>query len=145
MKALKSSWGQRGVTLIELLIVIVIVSILAAIAIPGYRQYVMRIKRTDAKTQLMSLSSRLERCFTRSNDFRLSGDAAGNACVALGFTNPEGTYQFTGVVNQLNYLLTATPVGGQASDARCTTLTINQAGLQNATGTMSADECWQGR
>lgn len=135
---------QRGVTLIELLIVIVIVSILASIAIPGYRAYVIRVNRIDGKSRLLSFASRLERCFTRTNNYTISGDAGGAACLALPFTNPEGTYTFTGNIQALAFTLTATPINGQAQDTKCTTLTIDQTGLQGATGTLTPLQCWSG-
>ena len=56
---------QRGMSLMELLVVMVIVGIISAIAIPGYRQYAMRTHRTDAKVALTSRAAGLERCFTR--------------------------------------------------------------------------------
>ncbi len=78
---------QRGVTLIELITVMVIVSILAAIAIPGYRQQMLRTNRTNAKTALTQTAQNLERCFTRTNTYV--------GCVALPFTTPEGNYQIS--------------------------------------------------
>ena len=58
---------QKGVTLMELLIVVVIVGILAAIAYPSYRAQVMRSHRSDAKIALERAAQTLERCFTNSN------------------------------------------------------------------------------
>ena len=52
---------ERGVTLIELMITVVIVAILAAIAYPSYTQYVLRSHRTAAKTALHDMASRQER------------------------------------------------------------------------------------
>jgi type IV pilus assembly protein PilE len=140
---------SRGVTLIELMIVVVIVAILSAIAIPGYRQYVIRVTRADAKTQLASYASTLERCYTRTNDYTLSGGIGGGGgalpCLTLPFTNAQGTYVFTGNIQPQTYALTATPAGGQTDDTKCAALSQDQAGNQSATGTAPAAECWQGR
>src|SRR5262249_29419776 len=61
--------ANAGVTLMELLTVVVIVGILSAIAIPSYRGYVIRANRADAKTGLLATAGSLERCFTRDNTY----------------------------------------------------------------------------
>lgn len=139
---------QQGVTLIELMIVVVIVGILAAVAIPGYRQYVIRVKRTDATRELMSLAQRLERCFTRTNDYTKLDDI-GTACVTLPSTLPEGTYRLENVaaMTATTFSIRAVPLGAQANDTKCASFTLNQIGTQGVTGTSSADPkgCWGGR
>lgn len=52
---------QKGFSLIELMIVIIIVAILAAIALPMYRDHVKKTNRVDAQTQLMEISNQLQR------------------------------------------------------------------------------------
>lgn len=61
--------GQRGFTLIELMIVVVIIGIIASIAYPSYTRYVERSQRADATTVLMEAASRLERCYTSSYSY----------------------------------------------------------------------------
>ncbi len=147
MKRYRTWMRQRGVTLIELLIVIVIVAILSAIAVPSYRKHVIRVTRTDAKRELLARASQLERCFTRTNDYTRVDDA-GTACAALPYTNPEGTYTIS-VSNYAagTFTLTATPQGQQAKDTECKAFTIDQLGNQGVTGTSSATPqgCWAGR
>jgi type IV pilus assembly protein PilE len=146
MKSSGHASRQHGVTLIELMIVVVIVGILAAIALPGYRQYVIRVTRTDAKKQLLTLAERLERCYTRTSDYRKIDDA-GTPCITVGNV-PEGTYSVAfgpGEPTASTFVLVATPIASQVGDAKCGNFTIDQAGTQGATGTLGATKCWQGR
>jgi type IV pilus assembly protein PilE len=130
----------------ELMVVMVVIGILAAIAIPSYRQYVIRSTRTDAKRELLGLASRLERCFTRTFDYTRLDDVP-NPCVTLPQTLPEGTYVITAApaMTANTFTLVATPQGGQADDADCGAFTIDQLGRQGITGTGTAVGCWGGR
>lgn len=148
MKQYRKGLNQRGITLIELLVVVVVVGILAAIAIPSYRQYVIRVTRTDATRELLSVAQRLERCFSRTNDYTRLDDVP-NPCVTLPYTNAEGTYLIENAVAMTanTFSLRAVPQGGQADDARCGSFTLNQIGQQGVTGTSAGDPrgCWGGR
>ena len=134
---------QRGITLIELMVVMAVIGLLAAIAIPSYRRYVVRANRTDAKTALLQTAQALERCYTNSSPYAYNGTTCTTA-VALPFLVQSGTYNVSGVRTANAYVLTATPQGPQAtSDTECAAFRLNSTGAQTVTGTAAASVCWR--
>ena len=108
---------QSGVTLIELLIVVAIGGILASIALPAYRDYVIRGKLTDSQASLSATRTRLEQFY---QDNRSYPAACGGTATGLPtFTMPTSQY-FTyacaaGTTAGQNYTLTATGVSTQGT------------------------------
>ena len=145
---------QRGVTLIELVVVIMIVGILAAVAIPSYRIYVMRSQRSDAKDALLALATQQEKHYLQCNRYADVIDAATD-CAAdelQGADNSKnGWYELD--INQaadptLGFTATATAINGenQWQDTACRTFMVDQAGVRTATddgGTDNTAECWR--
>ncbi|MGF1612762.1 MAG: type IV pilin protein [Gammaproteobacteria bacterium] len=139
---------KRGFTLIELMVVVAVIGILAAIAYPSYQDHVRRGNRADAKTVLLETAQFLERNFTEAN--RYNQTSAGGA-VTLPFTqSPKtGTARYTigGALAATTYTLTATRAGGMVGDP-CGDLTLTETGVQGvinqpAGATITAAECWQ--
>ncbi|RIX46804.1 MAG: type IV pilin protein [Rhodocyclales bacterium GT-UBC] len=134
---------QKGFTLIELMIVVVVISILAAVAVPSYRQYVAKSRRTDAKSALLATSQAMEKFYTE----KMTYDAAtlGTASTDISkTTSPDGYYTIrfdsapTGTVcsalstsssNATAYRICATPTGSQTGDA-CGILSIDNKGVK---------------
>lgn len=133
---------QKGVTLIELLIVVTIIAILGAIALPSYRRYVVRANRADAKVMLAQTAQALERCYTNSSPYAYNS-AQCTATVTLPITNGSGTYTVSGVIAANTYTLTATPQGTQAQDTQCGNFVLTQAGVQTISGTSTVPLCWR--
>lgn len=135
-----STGTNKGFTLIELMITVVIVAILASVAYPSYTEHVRKARRTDATVSLLELAQFMERYYTSNG--RYTADALGNA-PALPFTKSpkDGTDRFYALaLNNLTattYTLTAVP---QQAD-RCGTLTLTNTGVKQATGG-TVDECW---
>jgi type IV pilus assembly protein PilE len=128
-----------GVTLIELMIVVVILGIIAAIAIPGYRSYVVRSNRSDAKTAILAMAGQLERCFTRYNAY----DDANCDVPITNVNSSGGHYRVTAVRTASTFSVTATPVGTQGEDP-CGSLTLTSSNVRTASGTgQTAATCWQ--
>ncbi len=131
----------RGFTLIEVMIVVAVVAILAAIALPSYQDSVRKSRRGQAKTDMLELVQMLERAYSTDRTYtRYSTLAApldqsprqGDARYAIRISDVGAT----------TYTLTATPQGGQANDTRCGTLTINQMGVKTISGSATVAECW---
>jgi len=135
---------QRGFTLIELMIVVAIIGILAAIAVPQYTDYVTRSRRTDGQSTLLRVAQELERCYTQFSAYNNASCAVVTAS-AVSQTSPEGYYVIAATGTALSasaFTLTATPQGAQAThDSDCTTLTLTHLGVQGATGA-DTDSCW---
>ncbi|MFT6048021.1 MAG: type IV pilus assembly protein PilE [Arenicella sp.] len=119
----------QGFTLLELMIVVVIVAMLAAIAIPSYSQYVIRANRSDAQDKLSEVAFEQERFANRNRRYTLDMTQLGYAADPV--RSSQGLYDVdaaictgAGVSVETCVVMTATPVAG---------------GRQAGTGTLSLD------
>lgn len=131
---------MRGITLLELMIVVVVVGILAAISYPSYMDQVRKTRRSDGKAELMQTAQQLERCYTRFSRYD-----AGNCAVVLPYTTPEGFYVVSAAaaVTASTFTLAATPQGDQVKDTKCGVLRLNNTGQQGSLGVdADANNCW---
>jgi type IV pilus assembly protein PilE len=128
----------KGFTLIELMIVIAILGILAAIAIPSYQDSVRKAKRADAQGALMGLANAMERYFTINNTFLGAASGGGDTGAPTIFSTQVpvdgGTAYYNLTISAAtasSYTLTATAIGSQAGDGN---LTLTNTGAKTWNG-----------
>jgi type IV pilus assembly protein PilE len=134
----------KGFTLIELMIVVAVIAILAALAYYNYGRFVFRTHRADGREMLMRIAAAQERFYTNYNAYAASVTAAPPGGLGLGSTSEHGYYTITTANGPCGtadcYMLTATPAGVQATDA-CGALTLDNAGNKLPV-TSSNGSCW---
>lgn len=129
-----------GFTLIELMITVAIVAILMAVALPSYREHVVRSNRAAVEGFMQEVANRQER-------YLLDNRSYADSLTSLGMSvSPEISPNYTVTVTNagvgLVYTITATPIGSQlASDTQCGALTLNNLGTKTASG--GGDRCWR--
>jgi type IV pilus assembly protein PilE len=131
---------ERGFTLLELLIVVVLIALLASVALPSYQGSVAKARRADARAALTTAAQMLERWYTEN---AATGYANATLAAVYRTTSENGHYVLSLPVKTTNtFTLNATPVGTQAGDG-CGTFTLDQAGVRGVSGgTKTAAECW---
>jgi type IV pilus assembly protein PilE len=130
---------KQGFTLLELMIVIVIISILAAISYPLYQQHVIKTRRTLAQITLLRLATYLERYYISNNSYK---NAKLNE-LGIPSTTAENHYQLEiATATEDTFLIRAIPLNGQTTDRKCGVLSLNQKGEKFISGTGLLTECW---
>jgi type IV pilus assembly protein PilE len=145
--------GQKGLTLVELMIVVAVMAVIAAVAYPLYTSQTQKARRADAKIALESLAMAQERYFTINGSYASASelddpdgdgsdtDSVIDPIIAKLDRNGDGApdnYAIAVTNTTVSFTVTATAQGAQAGDTACSSFTINQAGTRAA----SADKCW---
>lgn len=146
-----------GMTLIELMVTLAIVSILAAIAVPSYRQYVIRANRVDATKSLQALATAQEKFYLQNGRYAKNTEMGGNLPTGLGVGSSSELSYYTLAISNTSttapqdFTATATPKSGspQLKDSKCQYLSVNSQGVRKATdnsagtGTDTTKDCWR--
>jgi type IV pilus assembly protein PilE len=142
---------QRGVTLLELMIVVAIISMIAAFAYPSYTQYIVNTKRTAATTTLLQIADRQQQFFMDNKRYTADLTDLGLAASPL-FISDDGNPVPAGDadavyllavanVTPVTYTAIAAPLAQQLiRDTKCGTLTLTQTGAKDALA--GGDKCW---
>lgn len=147
---------QTGFTLIELMIVIVILGIIAAIALPSYSNFIRKSARTQATTLLSTIAQRQEVYFIANRTYgalnvtpaplnysavTISVDKEGGLGAA-----GAGLYDVTmTVASATAFTISATAKNAQLDDTDCRVFTLTNIGAQSATNAAAVDtsaKCW---
>lgn len=138
-----------GFSLIELLVVLVIVGIVSALALPNYRQHIQRSHRAEAAGALLEAQHFMARYYSAHGRYNGTADDPGKPpelpLRLQGIpADPDLRYQLRLHAATVNsYELRAEPVGSMAND-KCGTLTLNQTGLKGGVGSdFSIADCWR--
>lgn len=142
---------QKGFTLIELMIVVVIAAILLMVALPSYQQQVRKTRRSLGKAELMEVMARQEQFFLDHRRYArvLTDLGYPESPYAIDTDGNDGPAAATDRIYLIDmstlprsFTLYATPQLSQSGDRVCGTLSLTSIGLKAATGSGSASECW---
>jgi len=138
----------RGMTLIELMIVIAILGIIVALGYPSYQEQMRKTRRAEGMSELLELADRMERHYSDVGTYDQADGSDMTAAAIFKATTSGGYYTLSvdAGTNNVSYTIRATPVAGttQATD-KCHTFIYNSLGQKSVTGgSLTAAQCnWQ--
>lgn len=141
---------NKGFTLIESMIVVALIGILAAIAIPSYQSYILKARRADGQAALGRVLIEQEKYRTGHTAYSSDLSQVGFQAEADGsYCSPDGYYglSLSGVTGT-GFTVNATPIGQQADDTDCSPLTLVLSGgavtyASGGSADTDANGCWK--
>lgn len=131
---------KSGFTLVELMIVIAIIAILVALALPNYQESVRKSRRADAQADLIEFASDAERIFTLTSSYLTVDDSSdGNPGIVPANTDYYA-YSFPAAATATTYTIRATPTSVQSGDA-CGNMNLAHTGAKTYSGSKAG--CWK--
>lgn len=139
-----------GYTLLELMVVVAIAALMAAIVLPNYDQHIKRARRTEAKQALASIATKLEKYFLNNNQYTTDiSQLPGHKLQVSGgeYFTENRHYKITVVNAGSNWRVEAEIDGGgnQNNDTACRIFTLYLDGRRSAEddgGNDSTSKCW---
>lgn len=130
---------QQGVTLIEMMIVVLVLGILTTIAYPNYRDYAARAQRSEAKAALLQVATNQERFYLNNNTY--TTDMTQLGFNSSPFTTDTGNYvvRIRPGANESGYVAEADYQPTDNEEAVCNLFTIDETG---AKGSDPQIDCW---
>jgi len=131
--------ASEGMTLIELVIVLAVMGILVAIAVPSYQSHMLRVHRSEAIRMLLQASMCQERIYASNGNYDTNQCHSGSDYQQYQFSyTPPDTQGGT-------FIAMAVPTGAQVADP-CGSLSLDQNGARVISGiNISSIKCWNGR
>lgn len=130
---------MRGITLMELMIVLVIVGIMATLAYPSYREFAARAKRNEAKSALLQIATMQERFYLQNNTYTTDMTSLGFP-VAGNYTTDSGTYRVNvTAADANNFAANALYLNADNEAGKCGTFQIDGRGAKTSAPLV---DCW---
>lgn len=137
--------NQTGFTLLEALITVAIIGIIAAVAMPSYNEYIVKVHRSEGPALLREAAYKQETHAFNHNVYATTMITSGSetsTAIVLPAMSPNGYYALTLTGTATTFTVTATPQTGH-TDPLCGTLTLDNLGVKTASGTGTVQDCWE--